>query len=109
MESEETLELGGNIQLSGFSELVPGSMTIIKKLVGTYTKHYMEECQDFQQLHLTLKPIHKTGDVPKLFEIHAKVVHGGRVIVSQCEDRNVFTAVDTALKKIQAEIGHGKC
>lgn len=32
----DTLELGGNIQLTGFSELNGGQMIVLKKIVGNY-------------------------------------------------------------------------
>ncbi len=104
--AEETLELGGNIELTGFTGLMPGSMTIIKKIVGSYAKRYSEIKSDFEKLHLTIKPIHQTTDVPKLFQLNAKMIHAGKVVTSETEDRNIFHAIDDALKKIEAEISH---
>jgi ribosome-associated translation inhibitor RaiA len=104
MQEEEVLELGGNIELTGFTGLVPGSMTIIKKVVGTYAKKYSELKTDFQKLHLTMKPIHKTTQQAKNFQVNAKMIYGGRVAASESEDRNLFRAIDAALKKIEAEI-----
>ena len=51
------LELGGNIQLSGFSNIEPSKMIVIKKMVGNHVKKL-----DFTQikvnlLKLTLKNI----------------------------------------------------
>ncbi|MCB9359364.1 hypothetical protein H6503_05515 [Candidatus Woesearchaeota archaeon] len=102
--SDDTLELGGHIELTGFVNLMPGSMTIIKKIVGTYTKRYNDLVKNFEKLHLTMKPIHNTTDKPKLFHINAKMIYEGKVMSSQSEDRNVFHAIDAALKKIEAEI-----
>lgn len=99
MAEEETLQLGGNIQLTGFTGLMPGSMTIIKKVVGTYTKRYSELKSDFERLELTMKPIHKTTEQAKNFQINAKMIYGGRVATSEVEDRNLFHAVDSCLKK----------
>lgn len=104
--AEETLELGGNIQLTGFTGLMPGSMTIIKKIVGTYTKRYGELVTNFERLQLVMKPIHQTADVPHNFQINAKVIHSGKVIASESEDRNVFHAIDDSLKKIEAMLIH---
>ncbi|MFT4303607.1 MAG: hypothetical protein ACMXYG_03515 [Candidatus Woesearchaeota archaeon] len=102
--SSDTLELGGHIELTGFVGLMPGSMTIIKKIVGTYTKRYTDLVKDFQKLNLAMKPIHHTTDKPKIFHINAKMIHEGRVTASEAEDRNIFHAIDSALKKIEAEI-----
>ena len=62
---EDTLELGGNIELSGFKDLIPGSMTIIKKIVGTYAKRYGDLVVNFEKLQLHCKPIHKTTEDAK--------------------------------------------
>jgi ribosome-associated translation inhibitor RaiA len=102
--AEERLELGGNIELSGFTGLMPGSMTIIKKLVGTYTKRYTELKPDFERLQLTMKPIHQTTDNPKIFHIDARMIHSGKVVASDTENRNIFHAIDSSLKKIESEI-----
>lgn len=104
MTDQNTLELGGNIELTGFKDLMPGSMTIIKKIVGTYTKKYTELRPDFERLQLLLKSIHQTTNVPKNFEINAKLIYGGKVVASETEARNLFHAVDNVLKKIEAEI-----
>ena len=104
MVEQESLELGGNIELTGFTGLMPGSMTIIKKIVGTYAKKYSEMKSDFERLQLTMKSIHQTTDIPKNFQINAKVIHGGRVVASETDNRNLFHAIDSALKKIEAEI-----
>jgi ribosome-associated translation inhibitor RaiA len=100
---DKILELGGNIELSGFKDLIPGSMTIIKKIVGTYVKRYSDLVQNFEKLHLHCKAIHKTTDEAKLFHIDAKVIYSGKVATSKTENRNIFTAIDDALKKIEAE------
>lgn len=100
---DKTLELGGNIELSGFKDLIPGSMTIIKKIVGTYVKRYGDLVNNFEKLHLHCKPIHKTTDEAKLFHIDAKVVYSGKVATSKTENRNIFTAIDDSLKKIESE------
>ncbi|MFT4343359.1 MAG: HPF/RaiA family ribosome-associated protein [Candidatus Woesearchaeota archaeon] len=100
----KVVELGGNIKLTGFSELVPGSMTIIKKIVGTYTKRYAELVDDFTALEMVLKPIHKTEKVAKNFQVNAKMIHAGKVVAAEAEDRNVFKAIDDVLKKIEATV-----
>lgn len=103
-EDESTLELGGHIELSGFKDLIPGSMTIIKKIVGTYAKRYADLVENFEKLHLHCKPIHKTTQEAKNFHIDAKVIYGGKIATSKTEDRNIFTAIDDALKKIEKEL-----
>ncbi len=101
---DDTLELGGHIELSGFKDLIPGSMTIIKKIVGTYAKKYGDLVDNFEKLQLHCKPIHKTTEEAKYFHLDAKVIYAGKVVTSKTEDRNIFTAIDDALKKIEAEL-----
>ena len=101
---EKAFVLGGNIELTGFKELVPGSMTIIKKIIGTYVKRYSELKPDFEKLKLTLKSIHQTTDVPKNFEIKARLLFRGGEADSEITERNLFSAIDSVLKKIEAEI-----
>ncbi|MBI2558275.1 hypothetical protein HYW20_03050 [Candidatus Woesearchaeota archaeon] len=96
---EESHKLGGNIELSGFRDMDSSSMVIIKKLVGTYARKISEHCKNLQTLHITLKPIHEREKSEK-YEIHAKVIDDGKVFASEIVDRNLFVAVDSALKKI---------
>lgn len=102
-ENEGILELGGSIRLSGFSELDGGQMAVLKKIVGNYAKKMSEICEKFEGLSLTMKPVHKTEN-SALYEIHAKCIDGGRPIPSEVTDRNMFIAIDSALKKVVNEI-----
>ena len=48
------MELGGNISLEGFDELEPGTLIVVKKMVGNYAKNIAEKTE-FEKLELTLK------------------------------------------------------
>jgi ribosome-associated translation inhibitor RaiA len=99
----DTMELGGNIQLTGFSELGRDEMSVVKKMVGSYVKKFMEKEPKFEQLSVVMKPVHKT-DAEKLFEIHAKMIAQGNPITAELTDRNLFSTVDSVLKKIEARL-----
>ena len=100
---EESHKLGGNIELAGFREIDSSSMIVLKKIVGNYAKRISELTKRMEVLHITLKPIHEREKSEK-YDIHAKVIDDGKVYVSEMVDRNLFVAVDTALKKIVNEM-----
>jgi hypothetical protein len=103
--NDDNLVLGGSIELSGFKEIDGGSMIILKKIVGNFAKRLSERSDKFERLHVTMKPVHSVSEMPKKFELHAKVVDNGQVFVSECVENNLFLAVDSALKKVSNSMG----
>ena len=97
----ETLELGGNIQLTGFSDLDGGRMIVLKKIVGNYAKKLCGLCANFEQLSLTMKSVHET-EASKIYELHAKLMDDGKPVIGEYSDRNLFIAVDAVLKKVES-------
>ena len=100
---EGTLELGGNIALTGFNEVDRGEMVVVKKIVGNYAKKFSEAYSDFQKLSLTMKSVHKTEGSQK-YEMHSMLVLGGNQHTSETTDRNLFIALDTVLKGIEKSV-----
>ena len=96
---DNVLQLGGNIELSGFSGLDGGTMIVLKKIVGNYAKRMSTVAKNFEQLSLTMKTVHDNQ-----FELHAKMMDNGTAVNSSVTERNLFIAVDNALKKIMNEI-----
>lgn len=88
----ETLELGGNISLTGFSDIDGGSMIILKKIVGTYAKKFSEEEAKFKKLELSLK-----NSGPYEIEALLKTDKEKRM---ESSDENLFVALDNALKNL---------
>jgi len=99
--SEEDIQLGGQIVLSGFKELKPAEIIVVKKLVGSYARKFSDNIKDYESLNIHLKEVHKTPGSEK-FEIHAKILHEGKIEASEVIDRNIFVALDSVLKKIEA-------
>jgi len=97
------IELGGNITLSGFKDLEKDNMIVVKKLVGNYAKKISETKDKFENLTVYLKTIHETKGSKK-FEIKTKAIFEGKPINSEMVERNLFLSLDTALKKLMAEI-----
>ena len=101
--SEDMLQLGGNIQLSGFKNVDRSMMVVLKKIVGSHVKRYGDICQKFESLTLTMKPVHQT-EQNVLYELHAKCMDNGKPIVAEGTDRNLFVILDDVLKKVESEI-----
>lgn len=99
----DALQLGGNIELSGFGEMEPGSMVVLKKIVGNYARKFSSKCESFEKLFLRMKKIHET-ESSKKFEIHGMVIDKGKTYTSSLTDRNVFVVVGSVLKKIENEM-----
>jgi ribosome-associated translation inhibitor RaiA len=99
----EPMQLGGNIELSGFKDIDGASMVVLKKIIGNYGRRLTEISDKFESLKVTMKPIHETEKSEK-YEIHAQLMVGGKPVVSEVIERNLFIAIDNALKKIVNEI-----
>ncbi len=102
---DETLTLGDVIELSGFKELDRGTMSIVKKVVGTYARKFSDSFNDFEKLIINLKQIHgdkKTGKGS--FEIKARVIIKGEMFRSEVSAHNLFIGLDESLKKIEHQI-----
>lgn len=100
--SEADIELGGHIVLSGFSEIDSGSLVIVKKIVGSFAKKLSESVDNFEQLKVTVKPVHKGENAPAhKFEIKILVMAAGRPVTSEVTENNLFVVLDKALKKVE--------
>jgi len=102
-EDSGSMQLGGNIELSGFSQVDPASMIIVKKIVGNYAKRFSEQNEKFEKLSLNMKEVHKTAKSEKI-EIHCNVTISGKNFTSEVTERNTFVAVDSVLKKVSNEL-----
>ncbi len=99
------LNLGGNIELVGFKQVSLSDVVVVKKVVGHYTRKIQENAPNFQKVTIILKEIHKIDNNAK-HEIHVKVEDGGLHYASEVVDKNLFVALDSALKKVLAEVTH---
>jgi len=97
---DDVKQLGGNIELSGFSVLNGGEMIIVKKIVGNYVRKMEEHCKQFNGLKLRLKSLHQVGDKIKKFEIHGQLFDEGHAHPAEVVEHNVFVGVDEVCKKL---------
>lgn len=102
-ESDDTLELGGNIELSGFSKVDRSNMVIVKKIVGSYAKKFYEHGTQTDRITVHLKGVHHDQG-PGKFEVHAKAVIEGKAVTGETVNNNLFFALDEALKKIENQV-----
>ena len=102
-EDSDSLELGGSIELSGFSEIDSASLIIVKKVVGNFVKKVSEQNKKFEKLTLRMKGVHKTEKSEK-YEIHCVVAIGGKNFTSEVTERNIFVGIDSVLRKVDKEI-----
>jgi len=92
----ETIKLGGNIELIGFSNLDGGSMIILKKIVGSYTRKFSDSLKDFEKLVLEL------NEKGNELEINTKIIVGGEETPANAKDKNLFVAIQYLRKKINS-------
>ncbi len=93
-------EYGGNIFLSGFTEIDKPSMVIVKKIVGQYAKKFSTASESFESLKMSLKPVHKTEGSEK-YEIKIKVMDSGKPFNIEITDRNLLSALGEGLRKME--------
>jgi len=104
-------KLGGNIMLAGF-ELEPIEVIVVKKIVGTYVKKLSENA-NYKSLKVTLKQHEHAKSFMHEIQAEAIITEGkteknGRQIriATSSTQRNLFAALDIALKKILHEAEH---
>jgi hypothetical protein len=100
---EEKIQLGGNIELSGFSELDGANMIVVKKIVGSYARKMSDSVPGFERLRLTLKTVHKQEHSEK-YEIMGQALAEGKSYNSEVTDRNLYVVIDLVLKKLCSEL-----
>ncbi|MFH1589612.1 MAG: hypothetical protein ABIB43_03535 [archaeon] len=97
------IELGGSITLVGFKDLDHAELIVVKKVVGSYARKMSDISNKFESVSVTMKEVHKTPKSQK-YEIHSKLIMGGKPYTSEVVDRNLFVALDTSLKKVLATV-----
>jgi len=102
MENDE-INLGDSIQLSGFKEINSGEMIIIKKMIGSQVRKFQDMIPDFERLKIYMKSVHKTGDHMQ-YEIHADLIHAGKIMNAKSLDRNLFVTIADVLNKLENSI-----
>lgn len=94
--TDDTVTLGGSIELTGFSGLDGASMIVVKKLVGSYARKFSDKMQNFEKLSMTLS---KSGT----YTITATLKAAGQEFVGEASAENLFFALDKAFKELESK------
>ncbi len=99
---DDTITLGGNIELTGFKEVDPRSMVILKKIIGNYVRKFSDHYKGFKGIKIVLKTIGSDQ-----YELKAALeMEKGSANVEQT-GRNIFEAVDSLLKHAEKALEKG--
>lgn len=93
--AEDTIELGGKIQLAGFKDIEPGKLIVVKKVVGNYVRKIEEKNLGFESIHIHLKQVHNSE-----FEVQVKIMINGQPKNGEVTGNNLFVVLDKALNKV---------
>src|SRR3989344_2178436 len=94
---EETVKLGGNIELSGFNDIDGASMVILKKIIGNQVKKISKTVENYELLRLVKKNVHNNSK----FEVHVLFAYNGNSVSVENIDNNLFMSVSGAMNKIR--------
>lgn len=101
----ESIRLGGNIELSGFRELDSGSMIILKKIIGNYVRKLSDRSDNFEGVRIVLKPVYSSNlEKPSRFEVQGKLFANSKTYSAEHADNNIFVTVDRVLGKIERSL-----
>lgn len=100
---DETISLGGNIDLVGFRDMDRDTMVIVRKMVGQSARKMSELNDKFERLTVTMKPVHEKGDSKK-YELHGKLLAAGKPVVSETTERNLFVGLNKILENIMKSV-----
>lgn len=92
------------VEFSGFKDIDDDAMNDAKRIVSAHIKRYREICRGFEKLLLKMKKVHAQEHSEK-YEINAALIDNGRMYTSTITDKNLLSAVDAVLEKIEHEIG----
>jgi hypothetical protein len=91
--TDGSIKLGGGIELDGF-DVEKAHLVVIKKMVGNYAKEMTEKAQGFEKVVVSLN---KEGDS---YNIKAELTDSGNQISADSSEKNLFMALDKALKEV---------
>ncbi len=101
------MHLGDKIVLTGFKDLDRNEMVVVRKMVGTYVKKYIELDEGFQNLKLRLKTTHER-EQSVIFELDGNYTSDSNKFDVSESNRNLFMVLDSVLKKIQGMLKNQK-
>ncbi len=94
------VKLGGDIILMGFS-LDPAEMIVVKKIVGHYANKIGEKTS-YNEIKVRLRQHQKNKSF--LHEITAHISTNKGELISNIEDKNLYSALSGALDKVYNQV-----
>jgi len=88
------MELGGNITLQGFESIEPGTLVVVKKIVGNYAKK-ISEAKELKKLTVSLNNN----------SIEATAQLSNKEITENASSNNLFFALSEVLNNIIKKLG----
>lgn len=82
------MKLGGNIELIGFESLEPGTLIVVKKMVGNYAK----KIEGLERFVLTLN---KNDE----YKMECLLVINGEEHKAEVSNKNLFYGIDKAISE----------
>ena len=90
------MELGGNIWLEGFIEEQEANLTVVKKVVGRFTKQITQQHPEFKKFRVSFTKEASTIRVEGQLQLGEDTIH------ESATANNVYVALDAVLKDIRA-------
>ena len=78
-------------------------MIILKKIIGNQARKMSDKSQNFESLNVHMKKVHGK-ETHAIYELHAKLLNNGKAFAASHENRNLFIAIDNALKSVEKQI-----
>lgn len=95
---DDLKQLGGNIDLIGFSALDGGTMFILRKIIGSSARKYSEKIQNFKKLTLKLNNANGNNEI-------TAIITADNDNQSISQDSNTLVAVANVLKELDEKMG----
>ena len=94
-------DLSEKLELSGFKNVDSASMIMVRRVVDGNLKKFNDNVDGFEKLKFTLKEVHGTEKSVK-YQVIANIIIRNTVQSVETVDRNIFFALDSAVKKLEA-------
>jgi len=88
---DNSIKLGGNIELSGIENFSSAQMIVLKKVIGMYARKFSEK--GLERLCVSF------GD-----GVSVEAVCNGNIVSSAAQHENLFFSVDAVLKDIESQL-----
>ena len=92
-----TIELGGNIALTGFEGIEPVQMIVLKKIVGSSVKGFAVNAKGYKRFELILE---KVGDQKKI----KAILTAEPPVEAEGSKTNLFDALAVVIKIIETSL-----